>query len=232
MSTTSTGSSAHAYHLLFEPPLTWCAAGSRSYRKSRNIRNQVQTKLDFQHLSTSYHKIFQAFCASRSSSSSCSHFQTLWHALAALLTFIDQCHRPVLEANSRESASLNQKNSSWLLSQKCWRICNLGSAWSFLFEKLKQGVCPNIIKCVRQVRKDKSKAKQTSSLSRLTCRVTALLWPCSLRIPWTTHLLRKKRPLTHSGLGDRDQWLSNLTPESFDILSVTFRNSIFLSLTD
>lgn len=34
-------------------------------------------------------------------------FQTLWHALAALLTFIDQCHRPVLEAISRESASLN-----------------------------------------------------------------------------------------------------------------------------
>jgi hypothetical protein len=64
-------------------------------------------------------------------------------------------------------------------------------------------------------------------LSRLTCRVTALLWPCSLPIPCTTHLLRKKRPLTHSGLGTRDQWLSNLTPESFDILSVAFRNSIF-----
>lgn len=43
--------------------------------------------------------VFASFCSTMSRDNG--------HDLAALLTFIDQCHRPVLEAISRESASLN-----------------------------------------------------------------------------------------------------------------------------
>ena len=114
-------------HITFISFIVWipidmmCAAGSRRYRKSKS---QVQIKLDFQLRIPS---ILYVLCFKWA----CSHFQTLW---PALLTFIDQCHRPVLEANSRESASLNLEQLLAIVPkvlaylQPCAR--------SFLFEKL------------------------------------------------------------------------------------------------